>query len=377
MLGGCGAATSQAGRITALSLTGVPHRGGRVSSARASSSSSPSRFFSPSSFWNEPLAANAPLDPTSAEVVGAFDAEIATEEQAGDGPWINTIKYSIPIYEVPANQPTVRVRLDRSVREPALSAAWMAVPLPPSATPAAGTDGSLVVWQPSTGRLWEFHRMVYGANGWQAVWGGAMQDVSSNPGVYGSNAWPGAEPWWGISASSLSLVGGLISVEDLQLGQIDHALEMALPAVRAGVFSSPAQRSDGRSTDPLSLPEGAHLRLNPNLNLASLHLPRLTLMLAEAAQRYGIFITDRSAVAEFYAQDPTTMAVDPYTSPGGYFEGKSPTQLLASFPWSQLELLKMSLHSTKFAHRQQREAMRHRRAAMRHRRKSERRRRHR
>ena len=174
-----------------------------------------------------------------------------------------------------------------------------------------------------------------------------MQNVSSNPGVYGPKAWPGAQSSWGVSASSLSLVGGLISLEDLELGQINHALEMAIPDVRAGVYASPAQRSDGKTTDPLSLPEGAHLRLNPNLDLAALHLPRLTLMLAEAAQRYGIFITDESTIAVFDAQDPTPTGTNPYTGPDGYFEGKYPDQLLASFPWNQLELLKMELHNTK------------------------------
>jgi hypothetical protein len=307
--------------------------------------SAPFRFFSPSGLWNEPLAVGVSLDPSSAEVVGAFDAVLAGEQQAGDGPWVNTTRYSVPVYTVGAGQATVAVALAGGSANVALSAAWKAVPLPVDAVPAAGTDGSLVVWQPSTDRLWEFHRLVHGADGWHASWGGAMQDVSSNSGVYGPQAWPGAESWWGASASSLSLVGGLISLEDLERGQINHALAMAVPDVRAGVYSLPAQRSDGKSADSLALPEGAHLRLNPSLDLAALHLPRMTLMIAEAAQRYGIYVTDWSSIAEFYAQDPTPTGTNPYVGPGGYFEGKYPNQLLASFPWSQLELVKMELHN--------------------------------
>jgi hypothetical protein len=306
----------------------------------------PFRFFSPTSFWNESLPADAPVDPTSAAVMGAFDEEIAAEERVGDGPWINTTSYSIPVYTVPADQPTVPVRLDGSVNVP-LAAAWSAVPLPPTAVPAAGHDGSLVVWQPSTDRLWEFHQLLHEGDAWKANWGGAMQNVSSNPGVYGSEVWPGAQSWWGISASSLSLVGGLISLEDLEKGQINHALEMAIPDVRVGVYASPAQRSDGKIGGPLSLPEGAHLRLNPKLDLAAMHLPRLTLMIAEAAQRYGIFVTDGSSDVEIDAQDPTPTGTNPYTGPDGYFDGQHPNQLLASFPWSQLELLKMELHNQK------------------------------
>jgi hypothetical protein len=304
----------------------------------------PFRFFASTSFWNVPVPTDAAIDPSSSAVISTFASRVAAEEQSDQGPWINTTAYSVPVYTVPSSQPNVTVHLT-GTSEPALSTAWKAVPLPPTATPASGADGLLVVWQPSTDRLWEFWRLVHKPEGWSASWGSAMEHASSSQGVYGTGAWPDAEPWWGASASSLSLVGGLISLEDLKLGQINHALEMAIPDVRSNVYASPAQRSDGKTADTLSLPEGAHLRLNPNLDLATLHLPHLTLMLAEAAQRYGIFITDSSATTVFYAQDPTNTEANPYTGTAGYFEGQQPNKLLASFPWNQLELLKMELRS--------------------------------
>jgi hypothetical protein len=305
----------------------------------------PFRFFAPTSFWNKSLPAHARLDRRSAAVVGAFDEEVAREEQGDQAPFINTIAYSVPIYTVPADEPTVRVTLDHTQSPPPLQAAWDAVPLPADAQPAAGTDKHLVVWQPSTDRLWEFWRLEQTPTGWRAAWGGAMRNVSTNPGVYGRKAWPGASPYWGAAASSLSIAGGLITLEDLELGQINHALAIGIPDVHAGVYASPAQRTDGTSTSSLSLPEGAHLRLDPSLDLAALHLPRLTLMLAEAAQRYGIVVRDHTATVSFYAQDPTSTGTNPYAGPHGYFEGKTPAQLLASFPWSYLQLLKMELHS--------------------------------
>jgi hypothetical protein len=280
-------------------------------------------------------------------VVGAFDVLIAAEEQARTGPWISTTSYSVPLYTVPADEPTVSVKLEHNP-EPALSAAWSAVPLPASAKPAVGTDGDLVVWQPSADKLWEFWRLTYGEAGWSAKWGGAMQSASTDPGVYGPETWPGAQTWWGVSASSLSLVGGLITLEDLEDGRIEHALAMSIPNVRFGVYASPAQRTDGTSTNPLSLPEGAHLRLNPKLNLSSLHLPRVTLLIAEAAQRYGIFVKDGAGDVQFNAQDPTPLGTNPYVGPEGFFEGKSPRALLESFPWNELELLTMELHPSKY-----------------------------
>jgi hypothetical protein len=268
----------------------------------------PFRFFSPTSFWNEELPAGAPLDPSSAGVVGALNETIADERQVGKGPGINTTVFSVPVYTVPANQPTVMVTLNASIEAmrgaSALQSAWDAVPLPADAQPAAGTDKHLVVWQPSTDRLWEFWQLEDTSEGWQAGWGGAMQNASSDPGVYGPEAWPGAGTGWGASASSLSIAGGLITLEDLEKGQINHALAMAIPDPRAGVYASPAERTDGKSTSPLSLPEGAHLRLDPNLNLASLHLSRVMLMIAEAAQRYGIVVRDTASHVTLYAQDP-------------------------------------------------------------------------
>ncbi len=308
----------------------------------------PFRFFSSSSFWNEELPTNAPLDPTSAAVVGAFDEDIANEED-GKGPFINTTSWSVPVYTVPADQPMVKVTLWDPSRAPggnALQTAWDAVPLPPNAKPSVGSDANLVVWQPSTDRLWEFWRLEQTAEGWQATWGGAVQNVSSDSGAYGPEAWPGAEQMWGASASSLSIVGGLITLEDLKLGRINHALELAVPNPRAAVYASPALRTDGSSTEPFSLPEGAHLRLDPSLDLGALHLPRFTLMMAEAAQRYGIVVRDTAGDIAFYGQDPTPTGTNPYIGAHGYYEGKTAQQLLATFPWSHLQLLKMELHST-------------------------------
>ena len=218
--------------------------------------------------------------------------------------------------------------------------------MPADALPAAGTDKNLVVWQPSTDRLWEFWRLEQTITGWQAAWGGAIQKASSDSGAYGPEAWPGAKPRWGASASSLSIAGGLITLEDLEKGQINHALAMAIPNRVAGSMPRPPSGPTGTSTEPLSLPEGAHLRLDPSLDLAALHLPRLTLMMAEAAQRYGIFVRDQRRTRSSTRRTRSPTGTEPYTGAHGYFEGTSPQKLLASFPWSHLQLLKMELHST-------------------------------
>jgi hypothetical protein len=304
------------------------------------------RFFSPTSFWNTDPGAAAALDPQSSSLTNAFLGEIEAVIAAGTGPWINTTNYSVPIVRVPAGQPKVRVKLVSNYSAPYLQAAWEEVPIPPTAKPSEGTDATLLVYQPSSDKLWEFWRASQTESGWQAAWGGAIQHVSNNRGAYDSEAWTGAKPWWGSSASSLSIAGGLITLEDLERGAIDHALALAIPNVRAGAYSSPAQRTDGTSTSSLSLPEGAHLRLDPSLDLEKLKMPPLTRMIARAAQKYGIFVRDRAKMIHFFAEDPTSLPTNPYLGKTGYFEGQSPAKLLASFPWSHLQLLRMDLHST-------------------------------
>jgi hypothetical protein len=341
---GCGAGPRPA-QISSLAPIGGGGQRDSVGDVRGLSTGSSFRFFSPSSFWYGSVA-SAQVDPSSDEIVGALNGLVAEEESAKTGPWINTSEFSVPVYTVAADQPTTTVHLSRHVPEPALQIAWKDVPLPAMARPAYGHDALLVVWQPSRDRLWEFWHLKSKAGKWTAQWGGAMRHVSANQGVYGPNAWPGAKSWWGASASSLSLLGGLITLDDLKRGEIDHALSMSIPDVRAGVFASPARRTDGRSVSPLSLPEGAHLRLDQTLDVASLHLPRLTSMIAEAAQRYGIFIRDGSTNVTFQAQDPTPTGTNPYTGSQGYFEGSRPRELLAVFPWNKLELLKMALHKS-------------------------------
>jgi hypothetical protein len=306
--------------------------------------SAPLRLFSPTSFWNAEVPENAALDPSSAALVAVLAEEEAAEQAGTHRPAINTTSWSVPIYTVPASQTTVRVTLVKAVSS-ALQAAWTAVPLPSDAHPATGSDEHLVVWQPSTDRMWEFWHLTKTAEGWTAGWGGAMNHVSSGSGVYGPGSWSGATATWGASASSLSIAGGLVTLEDLQRGEINHALAISVPSVRAAAYASPAERTDGESKSSSSLPEGAHLRLDPALDLSSLHLPKLTLMLARAAQRYGIFIRDRASNLAFYAEDPTPTGTNPYLGSQGYFEGHVTSQLLAAFPWSHLQVLNMELHS--------------------------------
>ena len=81
-------------------------------------------------------------------------------------------------------------------------------------------------------------------------------------------------------------------------------------------------------------------RLDPTVDIAALHLPPIVRMLAEAAQRYGLVVRDKSANVAFYAEDPTPLGWNPYAGPTGFFGGQYPNRLLEQFPWSRLQALR-------------------------------------
>ncbi len=75
-------------------------------------------------------------------------------------------------------------------------------------------------------------------------------------------------------------------------------------------------------------------------------MPPLTREIASAAQRYGLIVNDQTgATVGFRAEDPTPLMrqgqanpyVRYYTTATGQYQ--APNQLLASFPWSSLELI--------------------------------------
>lgn len=303
------------------------------------------RLFAADSVWNEPLAADAEVDPASKSIVSGLVSEIDREKRLDIGPWITSTLASTPLYVVPRDQPRVRVTVDDTgvMGASALQRAFAAVPIPPDAKPARGTDAHLTVWQPSTDSLWEFWKAHRAGDGWHAAWGGAMRDVAASPGYYGPSAWPGATTNWGATASSLPVIAGVMLLSELRAGRVDHALAVNIPYPRRDEFAWPAQRTDGDGP-PDALPEGARLRLDPRLDLDAYGLPRFTRIVAEAAQRYGMVVRDQTHHAtSLFIEDWTQHGGSPLTGPDGLYEGSTPLELLSLFPWERLQLLKMHL----------------------------------
>jgi hypothetical protein len=287
--------------------------------------------FSPTSFWNTPLAADAPLSPDSDTLVSAFNKQWRTFYGTVG---INTDDYSIPVYTVPTDQPTVSVSLAPDCHsDPGLQQQFKAVPIPSNAQPANGGDHTLVIWQPATDTEWELWVARQDAGGaWSACWGGRIQNVSKAQGVF-------PDPY-GVAASGLSYLAGSMKVSELQAGEIKHALAVNVVHTTAGTQVPPATRNDGNSSAPDAIPEGTRFRLDPSIDVTKLGLSPTGVTIARALQTYGMLVTDTSGAVVVVAEDGqpyvTAGQPNPYVA---IFGDQESYQVLAQIPWDRLQVV--------------------------------------
>lgn len=300
--------------------------------------------FASDSVWDAPLPAEVPIDPHSQARLDPMLDHVEALAAKSFFPSLAIGSYSTPVYVVPAGQPRVPVTID--AWNPSLEQALAdGVPIPANAQPAAGTDAHMTIYQPSTDSLWEFWKTAKRSDGWHAGWGGAMRNVSESPGYYDSRAWPGLKPNeglnWGSTATSLPVAAGMITIQDLREGRIDHALAASVPFACRDLFVYPAQRTDGLAADDDCMPQGARLRLDPELDIGALKLPKVTAAIAKAAQDYGIVVRDKTGgqSISLFAEQVRAGEPNVYPGPDGLLGGLPSWDVLRRFPWRQLEMV--------------------------------------
>jgi hypothetical protein len=252
------------------------------------------RLYSNRSPLNQPIAAGAQVDPASDEMVqGILDA---TRQR----PLVVAVRwFSVPVFV--AGKSTARHNVS-------LTAPWAtektlkAVPIPATARPDPSSDGYMAIIDRSTGceyDYWQASRRPDGS--WSASWAGKISTAGS--GIFRRH---------GGRASGFSLLAGLIFPVPLREGRIDHALVLSYPYTRAGPPVPPATSSDGRSTGPNTIPEGARIRLDPSLDLSQLQLRPYELTIARALQTYGAFVGDTGGAVSLFAAHPFGYSRNPY-----------------------------------------------------------------
>ena len=295
--------------------------------------------FAPTSFWYTPIPANAPLHSNSAGLVSDFLRQIRT--YYGDVT-INTTAYASPVFEPASGISTSKVTQwdcqHKGLLDASLATQWGGVPVPSYATPSDGTDGEMTIYQPASNTLWEFWQTRKVNGQWQACWGGRMQNVSASNGI-----WPQG---YGTTATGLPFIGGQITAEELKRGEIRHAIGIALVDLeRAGVFSWPANRSDGYNPGNAAnrIPEGLRFRLDPTLNVDAIDMHPVARIIAKAAQKYGFVVWDKAGAISLRVQNPKSYTAlgqpDPYAA---LFNGTPNYAILNGFPWEKLQFLPLN-----------------------------------
>jgi hypothetical protein len=283
------------------------------------------------SIWKKVLSTDVHPDALSKEYVANL---VRMVPQYYGAATITTGDYAVATYTAGSTTPRVTVKFSNcqnnwSSPPPDLMEQIGSVPIPSDAKPPTGTDHAMVIWQPSTDTVWELRQAEKRADGWYACWGGRITSASTSWGVYPAP--------YGVSASGISLLGGVIRVNELKAGSINHAVGIALPEIRKGVFVWPAKRTDGRVDNPVAIPEGQRFQLDPDVDVDALPISRVAKMIAKAVQLYGMIVMDYSGVVGFGAEwerpfiDAT--GVNPYPS---LFEGKPNYKVLDGFPWNRL-----------------------------------------
>lgn len=264
------------------------------------------RAFSQDSPWNTPIPSSADVDPDS----DAMITNLKNKTKILKG---NITNWSVPLFVIDETlSPKQNVKSNSEHLNPLVDPDDKGfaknLPIPDDVWPDPQTDGHMLLIDPVARKSWDFSKVKRQPDGtWRAsmifTWDlngpGHVEPFSGNY-------------WWtlGVRGAGMPLIGGLLRPEEIESGEIKHALVAATPVNRKSLSGEarwqlclPASRTDGNGIGKQYIPEGARLQLDPKLDLASLNLSPGTLIVARALQKYGVFIGDNSEDFNIYFQN--------------------------------------------------------------------------
>lgn len=293
------------------------------------------KVFSTTSFWYTPIPTIVTLHSNNANLVAEFNRQRTT--------WygtvaINTKEYTSPVYTVGPDQPRIAVGWNdcqkKGYVEKGLLAQLADVPMPSNATAALGTDKEITVYQPSTNTVWELWQAKKDLNGkWIACWGGKITNATLSDGIM-------PKPY-GTTATGLPFLGGQITAEELERGEIKHAIGISLLEIEHfNIYSWPANRSDGWNPAPAKpnrIAEGQRFRFDPTIDVDTLTgISRAGKIIFKAGQKYGFVVWDRAGAVSIRAQNVSSYATNPYPA---LFDNKPTYDVIKNLPWARIQFM--------------------------------------
>ena len=284
------------------------------------------RAFSPSSYWNQPLSNDAPADPRSKAMIRYLERDsaypyirlVGTE---GDGGW------GEPIYWVLPTDPVYNVRPTRY----SLPDEFANIRIPVGAQPAATADGQMTIYDLTAGGIYKLWQARYnaGTDSWSAG-GGSYYYLRSN-GLHGSL--DEADEPRNVGHRGNPPAIHAVRFDEIQAGSIDHALKISINTPSAD-HVWPMIGSDGDSLHRSAPPQGARLRIKPEVDLTKLDLSPAALIVARALQKYGAVVGDSSGAPASLKLENTVQE-----GRGALWEGVLSVDSLRAIPFDLYEVV--------------------------------------
>lgn len=276
----------------------------------AQSSKDVRRFFSDDSFWNQPIPTDAKVDARTERWIALLESE-----PTGLNFLVNSTQWTIPVYEVNASTPRVKVGLLALTPEEQIrwhtkrthfghGPGFDLVPIPATAAPDPQYDAhmALVDWEQNL--VWDMWALSRNADGtWKSATG--MVYAADGPGVFSTEELnvPDGESvhFHGPSrASGVPAVAGLIMYNEVAAGEIRHKIAAASRFCAYKEFVFPAAWTDGFTAG--GIPEGTVIQLDPALDLGQFTLTPEERIVCVALQRYGMVLVDIAQGQPIYAE---------------------------------------------------------------------------
>ena len=254
------------------------------------SSGRPWQPFSAASPWNTPIPENPDIHPNSEALVAGLKT---------NGLYINVGNWSVPVYYIDSDT-VVPINVVNSrpgifgvgFREP------NQIPVPDHAAASEPADGDnhLCIVDTTKNLSWDMWSAKKNESGEWSTGLGAMVDLNGT-GV--SEPWDKTEGEFDAHrarASGFPLLAGLIRVEEIKAGSIEHALEFSYSNCRASYYLPPASTSQFNFGGMLSsvdgIPMGGLIQLDPAIDVDTLQLNAAGKTIARALQKYGAYCGD-------------------------------------------------------------------------------------
>ncbi|KAM9974430.1 hypothetical protein ACTFIW_007883 [Dictyostelium discoideum] len=315
----------------------------------------PTQVLSSNSPWNTPIGNNPTVDPLSSSTVNRIYTELG-QGGLSTNFQLHYYQWTAPLHLVNTSLPVNRIKIFQPQGEgyhetvdPLGLKVITNLPVLTSFNPDPKLDGHMIVFDTNLKVFHEFSRFKW-VNSTTAE--ATRYDTFSynHNGTYPAFV-PGSR-WWmkGVRGSGAPFIAGLIRFDEIQRGELNHAIAFGGPLNRQkSSASSPwsyelcspvSSRTDGYVIGDNTIMEGQRIQLNPSYNINS--LPPKAKLIAQALQTYGGYMVDNAGDFGIYFENLGASGSNQWESQYG-----TDLSTLYNIPITQFRVLSCSNISTK------------------------------